>query len=49
MNVKDLVSAKSFKAIQKETAHRMSGKSSKYEITITRKNGDKRLTAMEYR
>ncbi len=46
MNVKDLVSAKSFKTIQKETAHRMNGKSSKYEITIIRKNKVKRLTSI---
>ena len=46
MNVKDLVSEKSFKTIQKETAKRMNGKSSKYEINIIRKNKDKRLTSI---
>lgn len=46
MNVKDLVSEKSFNTIQKETVNRLNGKSSKYEITIIRKNGDERLTSI---
>jgi PAS domain S-box-containing protein len=46
MNVRDLVSEKTFKKVQKETAKRMNGKSSKYEIAIIRKNGDQRLTSI---
>jgi PAS domain S-box-containing protein len=46
MNVSDLVTEKSFKTIQKETIKRMNGRSSKYEITIIRKNGEKRLTSI---
>ena len=46
MNVNDLVTEKSFKTIQKETIKRMNGRSSKYEISIIRKNGEKRLTSI---
>lgn len=46
MNFKKLVSSEDFKRLQLETDKRIKGKSSKYDVEIIRKDGEKRLISV---